>query len=403
MKILVIHNYHRKGSASGDDQVFKNETALLEKKGHQVIRYTTRNDLFDQASLIGKIKYMLGMKWSKEHYKKVDQIIKDQKPDIVHVHTFFPLLSPSILYAAKKNKCKVVATLHDTRFICPCATSLRNNNLCNECKDGRYFRMCKYKCFKNSFIQSFIVASVFHYHRKHQTFYNQIDRYICLNDNQIELLKATGFDMKKITKKYNFVEDNKNVRKQFDESLPKRFVCFYGRIGEEKGIRVLMKIWDKINGIPLVVMGDGPLEKEFALWAETKDNVYFKGYVDHDKCLSIVKASEFVVFPSIWYEGCSMVEIETQNLGKPIIATDLGFSAEAIVDGYNGLKVKLGDINGFCNAVKKLWDNPELLQKMEKNSRKEYEKKYTPNDNYRQLMNIYQLELNKEINTIENK
>lgn len=34
MKVLVVHNLHRKGSASGDDQVFKNETTMLEKKRH---------------------------------------------------------------------------------------------------------------------------------------------------------------------------------------------------------------------------------------------------------------------------------------------------------------------------------------------------------------------------------
>lgn len=396
MKILVIHNYHRSGSASGDDQVFDNETALLEKKGHQVIRYTTKNDLFDHANLFNKIRYMFGMKWSKEHYKKVDQIIKNEHPDIVHVHTFFPLLSPSILYAAKENGCRVIATLHDTRFICPCATSLRKNEICNECKDGHYFRMCKYKCFKNSFIQSFIVAAVFHYHRKHRTFYNQIDRYVCLNDNQIKLLKDTGFNSKKITKKYNFVEDFRIEDNCFNKDLPQRFACFYGRIGEEKGIRTLMKIWDNLSEIPLVVMGDGPLAKEFAEWASAKNNVEFKGYVNHANCLSIVRTSEFVVFPSIWYEGCSMVEIETQSLGKPIIATDLGFSAEAIIDGYNGFKVKLGDIDGFCDAIEKLWNNPQLVQKMGKNAREDYLQKYTPEDNYIQLMNIYRSEINEK-------
>lgn len=42
MKILAIHNFHRKGSASGDDQVFKNETELLERHGIEVIRYTSQ-------------------------------------------------------------------------------------------------------------------------------------------------------------------------------------------------------------------------------------------------------------------------------------------------------------------------------------------------------------------------
>ena len=54
-KILAIHNFHRKGSASGDDQVYKSETALLEEHGNKVIRYTVSNDEFDNAGLIGKV------------------------------------------------------------------------------------------------------------------------------------------------------------------------------------------------------------------------------------------------------------------------------------------------------------------------------------------------------------
>lgn len=132
MKILAIHNFHRKGSASGDDLVFKNETALLEEHDNTVVRYTVSNDEFDNAGVIGKIISTLGMLWSFKNYKAVQNLIKKEKPDVVHIHTFFPLLSPSILYAAKRYGVPVVATLHDTRFICPCSTSLRGTQLCNE-------------------------------------------------------------------------------------------------------------------------------------------------------------------------------------------------------------------------------------------------------------------------------
>lgn len=390
MKILAIHNFHRQGSASGDDQVYKSETALMESHGDMVVRYTAKNDEFDNAGIIGKVNLVFGMLWSVKHYKKIKETIRKEKPDIVHVHTFFPLLSPSILYAAKRCGCKVVATLHDTRFICPCATSLKGTQLCNECGDGHYLRMCKYKCFKNSRLQSFLVALIFKYHRIRKSFYKQIDKYICLNQNQINLLIAIGFKKEKIVKKYNFVPDadaNLTVGEEVD--IPNRYVSFFGRIGEEKGICFLMEMWNTIDDIPLVVMGSGPLENDFRQWAEKKKNVFYLGYVEHRRCLSIVKGSEFVVFPSIWYEGCSMVEIETESLGKALIASDIGFSAEAIEDGVNGYKVPLGNVRGFAKKVRQLWESPELCKKMGINARLDYEKKYLPEDNYRQLMKIY--------------
>ena len=396
MKILAIHNFHRKGSASGDDQVFKSETTLLEEHGHDVIRYTVSNDEFDKSGFMGKVAATFGMLWSFKNYKRVKELVESESPDIVHIHTFFPLLSPSVLYAAKRAGAKVVATLHDTRFICPCATSLRGTKLCNQCGDGNYFRMCKNGCFKGSRLQSFIVACIFTYHRIRKSFYKQIDRYICLNENQIQLLKSIGFDENKIVKKYNFVPDvDANVDNAASTELPERYVVFYGRIGEEKGIRILMQIWNDIHDIPLVVMGGGPLEEEFRNWAEKKENVFYLGYTQHEKCLSIVKRAEFVVFPSIWYEGCSMVEIETESLGKGIIATDLGFSQEAIENGVNGFKVPLGSVEGFEQTIRKLWIDPNLIAAIGINARMDYEAKYMPEDNYRQLEKIY-IDLIKE-------
>lgn len=390
MKILAIHNFHRQGSASGDDQVYKSETALLESHGNKVVRYTVSNDGFDRSNIIGKILSAFGMLWSFKHYREIARLCRTERPDVVHIHTFFPLLSPSVLYAAKKSGCKVIATLHDTRFVCPCATSLRGTELCNRCGDGKYLRMFRYACFKGSRLQSMIVALIFKYHRIRKSFYKQIDKYICLNENQIHLLENIGFEPKKIVKKYNFVPDAQaNLKTVKTDRLPERYAVFYGRIGEEKGIRVLMKIWESLTDIPLVVMGGGPLEMEFKRWADCRQNVFFLGYTQHEKCLSIVKGGEFVVFPSIWYEGCSMVEIEAESLGKALIATDLGFSAEAVQNGINGYKVALGNVDEFIRKIRELWNQPQTCRKMGENARRDYEAKYRPEDNYQQLMQIY--------------
>ena len=85
-----------------------------------------------------------------------------------------------------------------------------------------------------------------------------------------------------------------------------------------------------------------------------------------------------------------MVEIETESLGKGLIATDLVFSSEAIEDERNGYKVKLGDIEGFQKCITELWSKPELISKIGRNARVDYERKYRPEDNYKQLMKIYE-------------
>src|SRR5699024_6967085 len=122
------------------------------------------------------------------------------------------------------------------------------------------------------------------YHRFRRSFYKNIDKYICLNDQQIKLLKKTGYSEGKIVKKYNFVADGaaQSSRDLKEYSLPPRFAVFYGRIGEEKGIRVLQEAWENLTDIPLVVMGGGPLEKEFSDWTKNRKNIYYLGYVPHE-------------------------------------------------------------------------------------------------------------------------
>ena len=84
-----------------------------------------------------------------------------------------------------------------------------------------------------------------------------------------------------------------------------------------------------------------------------------------------------------------MVEIEAQSLGKGIIATDLGFSSEAIRDGVNGRKVPLGDVDRFVQVIREVWENPAMCASLGENARRDYEDKYRPEDNYSQLMRVY--------------
>lgn len=396
MKILIIHNFHRSGSASGDDLVFTQEADLLEAHGHTVIRYSVINDSFDRASPLRKLILAGGMLWSFRHYRAIRRICRNEKPDIVHVHTFFPLLSPSVLYAAKRAGCPVAATLHDTRLVCPCATSLYRGTVCNLCGDGHYLRMVKRGCFKGSRIQSLYIAVLFRFHRIRRSFFEQIDRCICLNSEQIALLESNGFDPARMVKKYNFVPEPPEERSD-DPRLPSRYVVYYGRIGEEKGIRPLMEIWDKLPDIPLVVMGDGPLAEEFLAWKETKPHVLYLGYTEHKECLRIVRGAEFIVFPPIWYEGCSLVQLEAKSLGKPILTFDIGFSSESVEEGKTGYKIAKGDLNGFAEKITGLWNDPELCREMGRHSRLDYERRFAPEDNLRQLLAVYRELLKKEM------
>ncbi len=389
MKVLVVHNFHRSGSASGDDQVFRHEAGMLQNAGIDVLEYTLHTDDFDKKGKAGKIAAAISMLWSGKAYRDIRKICFKDKPDIVHIHTFFPLLSPSVFVAAHRSGAKVIQTLHDTRYICPNAASLCGGELCNLCADGKYFRMVKRGCFKNSRIQSLATAFIFKFHRWRKTFYNHIDRYICLNDTQIQLLLQAGFEREKLIKKYNSVPRPDPVPS--DRKLPKRYAVYCGRIGEEKGISVLCRAWKGLGDIPLVMMGAGPQEDRLRQFISDNPKlpIFFLGYVPHEECQFIMKQAEFILLPSVCYEGCSMTVLESFSLGKPVIATDVGFMREAIKEQGMNTVFPIRDYAAMRKIVRTLWEKKELCQYYGEIAKSEYEKKYSEEVDIINLINIY--------------
>ena len=283
----------------------------------------------------------------------------------------------------------VVATLHDTRFVCPVATSLRDGKICNECGDGHYLRMTRHACFKGSRLQSLLVAGIFKYHRARRSFYKQIDRYICLNDNQIDLLKGIGFDSSKIVKKYNFVPDAQaNMAAERVSGLPERYAVFYGRIGAEKGIRVLQRIWNEIDDIPLVVMG-GARWRTISRLGRIRSRMSISLDIRRMSSAWLLRKPESSwCFPRFGTRAARWSKLNLKVSDCRLSRPTLAFRGSS-QRWSQRCQVPLGDMHGWITAIRGLWKEPELCKKMGMNSRRDYEDKYTPENNYQQLLNVY--------------
>ena len=116
MKILLIHNYYGSAAPSGENTVFLAEKELLQSYGHEVIEYTTHSDSIRKLGIAGSIIGAAGVPWNFFHFTRVQNILKREKPDVMHVHNTFPLLSPAIFYASKNTKttlfyCHIVSAM----------------------------------------------------------------------------------------------------------------------------------------------------------------------------------------------------------------------------------------------------------------------------------------------------
>lgn len=389
MKLLLIHNSHRSGSSSGDDAVFENEAKLLEKNGHVVIKFNPINDEFDKCTLVKKLFTVLQIPWSFNSYKKVKKILQKKKPDIVHVHNIFPLLSPSIYYAASSEGIPVVQTLHDYRFLCPVAFLMRDGEVCEECKDRSPLRSVRHGCFNKSRIKTLPLALMLKLHQSLNTFKkDKINAYICLSEFQRKIFTKAGFDEKRIFIKPNFVKDTFNPSKKARGD----YVVFIGRLGNEKGVKTLIEAWRALPDIPLKIIGDGPdayyfkeLVKKYRI-----TNIEFSGYHSHHECMEILDNAKFLIMPSIWYETFGLVVIEAFSHAKPVIASRLGAMADIVRDSETGYLFEPGISEDLANKVRLLWFDRGDVERMGQNARREYEAKYTPERNYKMLMGIYE-------------
>lgn len=376
MKVLVLHNKYK--IPGGEDSVVVNESALLGRYGHLIEICYFNND--DINGFRQKISTGFNAVYSSSAKKEIHALINDFEPDIIHVHNTFPRISPSIFYLANEMNIPIVQTIHNYRLICPGALLLRNESVCEECINSKFaYKSIAHKCYRNSSIESTIVATVNFVHNAFGTWQNKISRFIVLSDFAKQKLKNSALQLSDahFTVKPNFVED-----KGFNHNRQNGFL-FVGRLSTEKGLDVLLEAFSQTSH-PLSIIGGGPLEAKVIDYASKHANIEYLGFQSSDVVIAKMKHCKALVFPSIWYEGMPMSILEALSTGCPVIASKLGAMAELIEHEINGLHFEAGSASDLIKQLDLITDDMSL------NARQSYLEHYTPEANYKQLIDIYQ-------------
>ncbi|WP_088013309.1 glycosyltransferase family 4 protein [Gottfriedia acidiceleris] len=380
--ILIVHNFYQ--IPGGEDSVVENEKNLLVEKGHNVFLYTRHNNDLKNKGIFGKLLLPLETIFSIKTYFEIKKIIRNKKIDIVHVHNTLPLISPSVYYAARHSNATVVQTIHNFRLMCPAATLVRNNSICEACITKGLYSAVKYNCYRNSRIQSLISALSLGFHRFIGT-YKKVDGYITLTEFNRKMLERV-IPKEKIYVKPNFVK-NKYIK----SNKSSNYFLFLGRLDELKGVKLLVEAWKTIKNTKLLIVGDGPLEKELndIIKNYNLSNIELLGFKKKDEVMELIDNSKALVVPSQWYEGFPMTIAESFSLGTPVIAGDIGNLPTIVEDYKNGLIFKYNDINDLRNKINTLNENSELLEELSMGAKDSYNQKYNYDKNYKQLLRIY--------------
>lgn len=387
MKILFVHNLYQ--IAGGEDAVFLSEIELLRQKGHEVD--VLQQDNASINSVFARIWTLINLIFSYGQYRKIKRHIELTKPDIVHVHNYFPLITPAVFYAAKKMKVPVVHTLHNYRAVCPTAFLLHKDQIQERSLKQSSWWVVKERVYRNSWLGSLALAAMVETHKKIGTWQTKVDCFIALTDFSKAKFVEAGWPQQKIVVKPNFLDDpfvgGSSVRTNENSG---GYALYVGRLSPEKGIKVLVEAWNDIN-LPLKIIGDGPL-KDYVSSVSSRQNsrVDYLGLKARPEARELIRNADFLIVPSVWYETFGMVIIEAFAAGTPVVCSKLGSMANMVVDGMTGLHFEAGNAGSLAEKVQCLFDNPEKAREMGENARRVYLSEYTPDKNYEKLIQIYQ-------------
>jgi len=387
MKILTVHNkYLNRG---GEDESRESEDRLLEANGYQV-----RQVLFENTTIQSRSLFQVGLEcsWSQPAYDRVHQAIEEWRPDILDVHNFFPLASPSIWYAGRNLRVPVVQTLHNYRLLCPAATFLRDGRVCEDCTHHALpLPGIVHRCYHGSMLQTAALALMIGMHRAMKSVDRAVSLFIVVSEFEKAKFVENGFAESRLFVKPNFVLDGGRPGQGGEDFL------FVGRLSEEKGIGVLFRAMESAGEGPnLNIIGDGPLRREVEEAARRNPRIRYLGMRSQREVLEFMANARCVIVPSIWYETFGRVVAESFSRGTPVIVSKIGALAELVDDQRTGLLFTPGDSQDLASAIRYATANPARMCEMRKNARRDYEEKFTAARNLELLLAAYEMAKNNQ-------
>jgi glycosyltransferase involved in cell wall biosynthesis len=311
--------------------------------------------------------------------------IDAQRPDIIHVHNFVPIASPAVFFVAKRNKIPVVLTLHNYRLICPSATLFHNGKIYERSVHSWFpFDAVLKGVYRDSIMQTAALAVMMVFHNLIGTWKYKVNTFIVLTEfaRTRFLDAALRVSAQNFLLKPNFIPDPGKGPDDRDNTF-----LYVGRLSKEKGIETLLKAF-RLTDASLTILGDGPMRKEVEASAATSPNIRYLGFQKKDVILEYLKKSTALIFPSVWFEGFPITILEAFATGTPVVGSKIGSIAEIVTDNFNGLHFAPGKEHELVRKIDQL-RQPGLAKKLSDNARQTYELNYTPEKNYKTLMDIY--------------
>ena len=406
MKILQINKFFfLKG---GSERHFFDLSELLSKKEHSVSVWSTKHphnlsfpnqesfaefiDFSKNDSFLKEIKKLKNIFWNKDAKKKLEKIVKHQKPDVVHLHNIFSHFSASIIFAIKKYNIPIVLTLHDYKLFCPNYKFFSKSNICFDCLKSKNYSSCiRKKCIKDSYVKSFVGYLEGKYNKDFLKIAEKIDLFLAPSLFIKKKAIEWGIPKEKVIHLPNFIEGNHTDKKNKKQS---NYFLYFGRLSEEKGVELLIKSFLNISGRfsewKLKIAGDGPEMKNLKKKFQKNKQIEFLGRKNRKELNKIILKAYLTVVPSLWPENFPYSILESNALATPTLVSKTGGLTELIKHEKTGLLFELGDQSDLENKIAWSIRNPKKISKIGETAQKEIFDKYNSEKYYKKIIKIYE-------------
>jgi len=380
MRVLLVHNrYLLRG---GEQQAVEAEAAMLAGRGVEVEVLEESNE---RIAALGPLRSAGRTVWSAEAGRRVSSALAAGRHDLVHVHNFFPLLSPAVHHAAHRLRVPVVQTLHNYRLFCLNPTPYRRGSVCTDCLGRLPLAGVRHACYRDSRTASAAVAAMLAVHRALGTWRRCVTSFVCLSRFSRDVLARAGLPGDRLEVKPGCVTPDPGAKERAGSGA-----VFAGRLTAAKGVRTLLEAWRRVGAaVPLTVIGAGVLEGEAAAAAREVPGLRWLGARDHREVLDAMRAAAFAVVPAESFENSPTVVAEAFATGTPVLASALGSVGEVVRDGVTGTHFPAGDAEALAREALALAARPGAIEAMGRAARARFEEIFAADANSSLLLAIY--------------
>jgi glycosyltransferase involved in cell wall biosynthesis len=384
MKILyVVHQFFPEHYA-GTERFVLNLCKQMQKMGHSVAVLTyaiTEDGIFEnrdgaqitnyqfQNIPVFLVKHVIIPQqvsfdiFDLKMEKIYEKIIFENQFDIIHIG--HPMRNGLILKIAQKRNIPVVLTLTDFWLFCPRGIAVKQNG--QLCKGGKDANICITDCFGDFWRDR--IQTRFKESRESLL----IPKIVASPSQFVATMfeNIFSFKVKVIRHGTEYKEIVPNNRKLHPEDTVT--FGYIGTILPHKGVHLII---EALQGVPnknvrLLIYGNHLEDREYYEklldLAKNDPRISFRGKYKDEEMQKIMNSLDCSLCPSTWWENSPLTILTSLAYRVPVIATNVGGSAEFIQNRFNGYNFKIGDAQSLANVFIEILNDPEKLNQIKNN------------------------------------